>query len=43
MAVKSNEQRQQEITGLTSFPGLPYNDMFIKDDNMNMNKWLLLL
>jgi hypothetical protein len=35
--IKSNEQCQQEIAGLTSlvdsgtslFPGLPYNDMFI--------------
>ncbi len=37
MDVKSNEQCEQDITGLTSlkfsgtslFPGLPYNDMFI--------------
>jgi hypothetical protein len=42
IAVKINEQRHQEITGLASlckaagFLGLPYNDVFIKDVNMNI-------
>jgi len=42
--VKSNEQCQQEITGLTSLTaGLPYNDMFIKMCMSIANKRLLLI